>query len=173
MKFSTLISPLAVALLTLMACQPTQPNDIVEVVDRYEELENLFAENPDQTWVVNFWATSCPPCIKEMPHFRELNDTYKDQDVRVLLVSTDKVEDLESRVYPFIDKYDITPEVVVLGDQNYSAWTDNVDPSWYGALPATMIFNNDKKTFKFGAYPNFQELEADLNSISNEPGKAK
>jgi thiol-disulfide isomerase/thioredoxin len=166
MRFRALISPLAVAILTFIACQPTQPNDTVEVVEQYAELENLFEEHPDKTWVVNFWATSCPPCIKEMPHFRELDNAYKDQNVRVLLVSTDKVEDLDSRVYPFIDKYEITPEVVVLGDQNYSAWTDNIDPSWYGALPATMIFNSDQKTFKFGAYKSFEELEADLLRIA-------
>lgn len=167
MKFGALITPLTVAMLALFSCQPTLPNSRIEVVDEYAQLEDMFESDPEKIWVVNFWATSCPPCIKEMPHFRQLESVYADKNVRILLVSTDKIEDLESRVYPFVKKYEITPEVVLLGDQNYSAWTDDVDPSWYGALPATMIFHHDQKSFRFGAYKNYAELEGEVRGFIN------
>jgi len=39
--------------------------------------------------LINFWATWCPPCIKEIPGFIELYDLYKDKGLVVLGVSGD------------------------------------------------------------------------------------
>ena len=165
MKISAL-AIIAAFTMSITACSesPIDPNKTIEVLNDYSELEAIFDSNPETTWVVNFWATTCPPCLKEMPHFAEL-DRSTDDDVRVLLVSLDLVEHLESRVYPFVEKHQITPEVQLLGDLNYSAWTDEVDPSWYGALPATMMFKGDEKVFRFGAYESYTELNADLVKV--------
>jgi peroxiredoxin len=39
--------------------------------------------------VLDFWATWCPPCRKEMPELQTLFEKYKDKDVQVIAVSTD------------------------------------------------------------------------------------
>ena len=39
--------------------------------------------------VVNFWATWCGPCKQEIPHLSRMLDTYKDQGLVVLTISTD------------------------------------------------------------------------------------
>jgi len=97
-----------------------------------------------------------------MPHFKELERKYSSKQVKVLLVNLDEIDDLEARVLPFIKKYNIEPEVVMLADINYNVWTDFVDKSWYGALPATLILKGSKRSFKFGAYPTLHSLESDL-----------
>ncbi len=150
-------------LAVLAACQPTPTNynQEIEVINQFDELQARFDAAPEQTWVVNFWATSCPPCVKEMPLFLRLEKERK--DVKILLVSLDRVKDMEKRVYPFVQKHGITPEVVVLGDQNYSYWTEKIDASWYGALPATVIFNGNQRTFRFGEYESYEELVEDVN----------
>lgn len=40
--------------------------------------------------ILDFWATWCPPCVKEIPHFIELYDQYKNQGVVVIGVSVDQ-----------------------------------------------------------------------------------
>ena len=60
----------------------------LEILD-YDRLEPYLINNDDKTYVVNFWATWCAPCIKELPHFEMLNANYKSKNVEVLLVSLD------------------------------------------------------------------------------------
>ena len=154
-------------LVKCIACSPNTEdiNDTVEVLTTFSELEAWMDDRLDQTVVVNFWATSCPPCVKEMPHFKALEKDYP--DVKVLLVSLDSPKSLDTRVYPFIEKHGISPEVVVLGDTNYSAWTDKIDSSWYGALPATLVVQNDRRKFRFGAYASVEEIVADIAQIAS------
>jgi len=59
--------------------------------------------------LVNFWATWCPPCRKEMPDLQALYDKYKDQGFVVLSISD---EDL-SKVSPFITERKISYPVLL------------------------------------------------------------
>lgn len=143
-------------------------NDTIDVIETFSELQTILDRHTDETLVVNFWATTCPPCIKEMPHFNEMEKERGAKDVKIYLVSLDRVKDLDKRVYPFVKKHALLPEVMVLGDQNYSAWTDDIDPSWYGALPATLIKRGESRKFKFGAYESYEELRDDVSEISGK-----
>ena len=137
----------------------------VTVFQQFDELSPKFYNNSDTTYIVNFWATSSPPCIKEMPHFNEFHKNSLEAKTKILLVSLDRFRDLDNRVIPFVEKYNLKPEVTLLADQNYSAWTEKIDSSWYGALPATMIIKSSKKEFKFGAFESLQELEEMVSVI--------
>lgn len=129
------------------------------VLGSFDGLRPYLKENNDTTYVINFWATSCPPCIREMPYFETLREKYADHPLQVLLVSLDRPRQLEGRVNPFIRKMELQSKVFLLADPDYSAWTQSIDPSWYGALPATLIVGKDRRKFHFGAFPNYHELE--------------
>jgi peroxiredoxin len=53
--------------------------------------------------LVNFWATWCPPCRKEMPDLQALYDKYKDQGFVVLSISDEEA----AKVSPFITEQKI------------------------------------------------------------------
>ncbi|GLR18685.1 TlpA family protein disulfide reductase [Portibacter lacus] len=158
---------LSLILAYVIGCKPAETNfnETIEILDDFSLLQERIDAEKDKTIVVNFWATTCGPCIKEMPHFRELENQYKATDLKVLLVSLDLPRDHEKRVLPFIVKHDIQPEVLHLTDENYSKWTDQIDSSWYGALPATKIINGDQSTFKFGMYESLEEIKQDIESV--------
>ena len=137
-------------------------NETIEVYN-FSELEILLHTNDDRTYVVNFWATWCKPCVEEMPYFQALHDTYGSQDVKVLLVSLDLPADLETKLKPFIEKYKLTPQVVLLDDPDENIWIPKVDESWSGALPATLIYSKNKRAF----YEQTFTKETLFNEINN------
>ena len=59
--------------------------------------------------LVNFWATWCPPCRKEMPDLQALYDKYKDQGLVVLSISDEDA----AKVAPFIAERKISYPVLL------------------------------------------------------------
>jgi len=113
----------------------------------FDEFEKFLNIKDDQIYVINFWATWCMPCVEELPYFETINATYKHKGVNVILVSLDKKKEIESRLFPFIEKNDIRSQVIVLNSVNPNKWIDSVDPNWSGAIPITIIYNKNKREF--------------------------
>ncbi len=59
--------------------------------------------------LVNFWATWCPPCRKEMPDLQALFDKYKGKGLIVLSISDEE----EKKVKPFVEAQNITYPVML------------------------------------------------------------
>ncbi|MPR33325.1 redoxin domain-containing protein [Cytophagaceae bacterium SJW1-29] len=116
---------------------------------KWSALENLLNSNTDTTYIVNFWATWCGPCVKELPYFEQLNRSFAGQKVKIVLVSMDFVQDKDKRVVPFVERMQLKNTVWLLNEPDANSWIDRVDPSWSGALPATLILNptNKKRAF--------------------------
>lgn len=110
----------------------------------YTELKPLINQSGDKIYVVNFWATWCAPCIKELPYFEGLNLR---EDVEVLLVSLDFPKHKESRLLPFIKKNKLQSKVVLLDDADENYWINDINSDWSGALPATLIYTQKQRGF--------------------------
>lgn len=113
----------------------------------YNSLEPLINKKGDKTYVVNFWATWCKPCVDELPAFEKLNETFKDKNVEVLLVSLDFPNQVKDQLLPFIKERNIKSKVVLFDDPNQNVWINKIDSTWSGALPATIIYNKSKRAF--------------------------
>ncbi|MNK67369.1 Thiol-disulfide oxidoreductase ResA [compost metagenome] len=111
------------------------------------QLNERIKNGKDSTYVVNFWATWCAPCIKELPHFEKLGAEHKSEKVAVLLVSLDFKSKLESNVIPFVKRKNLKNEVFLLNESSPQEFIDRIDPSWSGSIPATLFIKNDKRKF--------------------------
>lgn len=131
----------------------------IKVVD-FKQFQPLLEQEDDTVYVVNFWATWCAPCIKEIPYFEEFGEKYRDKKVKVLMVSLDMRSQLETKLIPFIEKEKMKNEVILLDDPKFNDWIPLVDKNWTGAIPATLVYGNGFRKF----YP--QELTlAELEEI--------
>ncbi|GAB3823644.1 TlpA disulfide reductase family protein [Pontibacter rugosus] len=156
-KLNLLLAALGLALLTTVTASAQK----VEVI-KYKELQQLRQQPNDTLYVVNFWATWCKPCIKELPYFEAANQKYKGQPVKVVLVSMDAVEDLDSRVKTFVQRRGLKSRVMLLDEVDGNSWIDKIEPKWSGAIPATMVYNNKQGTYEFREAEMTQE---ELNAL--------
>jgi len=113
----------------------------------FQSFEHYLHLQNDSLYVINFWATWCVPCRKELPVFDKIADQYKNEKVKVLLVSLDFPSQISQSLIPFLNNNHIKSEVFLLNDPNSNAWINKVDPSWSGSIPATLIYNRSKRLF--------------------------
>lgn len=139
----------------------------VTVLD-FDGLESLLYTQSDSSYIVNFWAMWCAPCVKELPYFEAYLDKHAGEKTAVLLVSMDFPEDIEEKLLPFLNQHNIfRSDVVLLDAPNANAWIDRVDPSWSGAIPATLIFNRDTSAFIARPFTNLADLETAAADVAN------
>ena len=85
--------------------------------------------------VVNFWATTCPPCIKEMPELSDFHDRHKDKDAVVLGVNFEDIR--ESWMRAFLNSVDVSYPILPWGTSPATPFGPVI------ALPTTFIVSPD------------------------------
>jgi thiol-disulfide isomerase/thioredoxin len=130
------------------------------------ELQKLILQ-PGPIKVVNFWATWCAPCVKEIPLFEKLNQ--EDKNSKVILVSMDYDLDPDpAKVKRFIERKKIQSDVVILAEENPNDWIEKIDKTWTGALPSTLVINPNSGKRKF---IQGELKEGDLEKLIQEVSK--
>ncbi|CAM1349992.1 Redoxin [Tenacibaculum crassostreae] len=132
----------------------------------YEQLKPFLNKNDKKVYVVNFWATWCMPCVKELPAFEKLNQEFKDKNVEILLVSLDFSKQIESNLIPFIKKRNLQSKVVHFDDSNEQFWIPDIAKNWSGSIPATLIYSKSKRKFYEQSF-SYEELQNELQTFLN------
>ena len=151
-----------IVLLLLFSCNNSS-KDTIEVVD-FDGLYSKIDLSVDKTYVINFWATWCAPCVKELPYFEEVNKEFKDKNTEVILVSLDFPSQIESKLKPYLKKNKIKSKVILLDDSKMNTWVPKVSEQWDGGIPATLIVNSSNYNF----YPKpfkKEELFIEINKV--------
>jgi len=149
-------------LLIMMAfCSISVKSQSVQLL-KLDQLEQRFEKGKDTVYIVNFWASWCAPCLKELPHFEKLSQSLKNDKVKVLLVSLDFKSKLKSAVVPIAKRLKLKNEVYVLDEVNQQQYIERISKEWSGALPATLLVNKskNKRVFKEQefTYPELMKL---------------
>lgn len=112
-----------------------------------DDLDKRISKGKDTTYVINFWATWCSPCVAELPNFEKLSQENINKPVKVLLVSLDFKSRLQKAVIPFVQKNNIKTEVFLLNEPDKQVYTQRIDKKWSGAIPATLFVNKKVRHF--------------------------
>jgi thiol-disulfide isomerase/thioredoxin len=137
----------------------------VAVYDSYVEAEKGILKEESTVYVINFWATWCAPCVKELPLFEKLH--LENKNVKVILVSLDSKKDLNSKLLPFLNRKKITAEVIQLTDKDYNSWLPKVDNDWSGSIPSTWLVQGKRKLFVEKEFKDFTELNEYVKAFIN------
>ncbi|MWW26556.1 TlpA family protein disulfide reductase [Algibacter lectus] len=137
----------------------------LEVYD-FEGLKPFLNKEDGKIHVINFWATWCAPCVKELPYFEKLKSEYGNKNVDFTLVSLDFPHMYDSKLKPFVLKQQLKSKVIALDDVDSNSWIPQIDESWSGSLPATIIYKNGERKF-FEKSFTYEELEHELKQFLN------
>lgn len=113
------------------------------------QLENRLSAGKDTTFVINFWATWCVPCLKELPNFEKLQQEFSEGKLKVILLSIDKKSKANSAVASFVRRQKLKNEVFVADEQRPQEYIKKIDKAWAGSLPATLMVNQLRNQRKF------------------------
>lgn len=157
---------LLVLMFCINSCKEASPAQRVDII-KFNELERLMTRSTDKIEVINFWATWCKPCIEELPYFQSLYEQHSDK-LMVTLISLDFADQFEQKVIPFVKDKGLSPDVLLLDEIDYNAWIDKVDPSWSGAIPATLVINHETGQRKFVEKELEEgEIESIIEALTN------
>lgn len=120
----------------------------------FEQFEPYLQKDNDSLYIINFWATWCAPCREELPAMEKINDKYEEHKVKVILVSVDFANQIQSKLIPFVKEQNIKSQVLHLSDPDQNSWINKVDPNWSGSIPFTLIYKGSfrqsyEKVFQF------------------------
>lgn len=150
---------LILILLLLSTAASAQKASVV----KFDVLQKLIESRNKEIKVINFWATWCAPCVKELPLFEALN-AASPNGVEVTLVNLDFADKID-KVNSFLARKNMKSTVLLLDEVDYNKWIDKVDKSWSGAMPATLIVNSSTGKRRFIE----RELaEGELEKLINE-----
>ncbi len=131
---------------------------------KLKDLQTIISTRSEKIQIINFWATWCAPCVKEVPLFERLNQENKAVDVTLVSMDYD-LDPNPEKVYRFIARKKLQSKVVILIEKNPNDWIDKIDKNWSGALPATLVLNTKTGKRKFVE----KELhEGDLEKLIEE-----
>ncbi|MBK9486110.1 MAG: redoxin domain-containing protein [Chitinophagaceae bacterium] len=132
---------------------------------KMRDVVKSYSGKNDTTYVVNFWATFCKPCIEEIPDFLRIVEKYKSKKVKLLLVSLDLPAFYPAKIASFAKKNNYNTHIAWLNETDADVFCPMVDAKWSGAIPATIIVNNKTGYKKF---TEDQISAADFEKYLNE-----
>lgn len=115
---------------------------------------------PGKVYVVEFWATWCPPCRATIPHLTDIQKQYKDKGVTVIGVSGER-DNLE-KVKQFVTEQGEQMDYTVALDTEGTVNAGYMDAFGQKYIPAAFIVDGGGKVAWYG-YP--LELDAVLPQV--------
>ncbi len=111
--------------------------------------------------ILDFWATWCPPCVKEIPHFVEIYEQYSDREFAIVGISVDR-EGI-GVVKSFAQKYKVNYPILM---------TDGKVEKVYGnimSIPTTFVIDSEGKIRrKYIGYRDKAVFEMDIKTFLAE-----
>jgi thiol-disulfide isomerase/thioredoxin len=115
--------------------------------------------------LVNFWATYCVPCRKEMPQLVALAAKHKAAGLEFVTISADEPEQVKDAA-AFLDKVKVQAPAYIRKAKDDDKFVAGIDAKWSGALPASFLYDKTgRKVRAFFGEVSIADLEAAIKKL--------
>jgi thiol-disulfide isomerase/thioredoxin len=125
---------------TMLVTHPVADTPVI-LKWKVTDLESYIAK-ADHPLIINFWATFCVPCVKEIPYFQSTVEKYKQQGVELVLVSLDLPDYYPGRIASFAGKNAYKATIAWLNETDADYFCPRIDKRWSGGIPSSLFINN-------------------------------
>lgn len=149
---------LALALMGPAAAQTLAPVDEAG-------FRKLVAAHKGKVLIVDFWATWCQPCRKEMPQLLKLTAAHRARGLELVTISADEPE-TEKGAVEFLRKIGVSWPAYIKRPADDDKFINAIDPKWSGALPALFVYDRQgRNATSFIGETDMAALEAVLKKL--------
>ncbi|MDG1357883.1 MAG: redoxin domain-containing protein [Akkermansiaceae bacterium] len=157
----------------------------VTLVDLDGKLAKSLAANDTQKLrLINFWSTTCSPCIAELPDLVETYRRFQNRPFEFVSISIDPIEDksralkvliehqaaLAARTAASLKKENRTSNNYIFSGSNLDELADTIAPEWNGALPySILVAPGGKIVWQHSGRVNAVELRRALVNYLDNP----
>lgn len=130
----------------------------VRLVGNPIELEGLTEDGSEFDWanykgkvvLVDFWATWCGPCVREIPNMKKNYAAYQDRGFEIVGINMDRAGS-QKKVDSFLEKYEL-PWNHIMGTKEANGW-DHPLATHYGvmSIPTQMLVGRDGNVISLSA----------------------
>ena len=115
--------------------------------------------------LVNFWATWCAPCRKEMPDLASLHARLSARGFELVTISADEPESAK-QAEAFLSKAKVAGPYYLKRAKSDDDFINALDKKWSGALPASFLYDRQgRKVKSFYGEVKLKDLEAAIEAL--------
>lgn len=138
----------------------------VKTLTSTDEYKALLDNSKGKVVLVNFWATWCPPCVKEFPELVKLYNEYKDKEFVLMFISLDDKSEYDSKLLPFLKKQGVDFTSYFGNFSNPETIMNYVDKSWQGEIPYTGIYDKEGNLVKsLLGNKTYEQFETEIKKV--------
>lgn len=121
-------------------------------------------EFPDKVIMLDFFSTTCPPCIKELPELTKLQETFNHNLQIIGIESASKKDD--KKMQEFAKKHDLNYPIFGLKESGELIQYALKHTNWNGALPFKLLYHS-RGTLSYQLYGsmNWEKLTGALGDL--------
>jgi thiol-disulfide isomerase/thioredoxin len=125
----------------------------------------LVAAHKGKVVLVDFWATWCVPCRKEMPELVQLQSRFRSKGLQLITVSADE-PDKVAEAQKFLAQHNVPAPAYIREAKDDDKFINSIDSKWSGALPALFIYDKSGRKVKmFVGETSIKDVEAVLAKL--------
>ncbi len=130
------------------------------VMDIAHWVKSEFNQAEAEVYVIEFWATWCPPCRKSIPHLTDLQEKYAAVGLSIIGVTDEDAEVVE----PFVERMGSKMDYIIAIDNRGKTSQKWMRAAGKKGIPTAFIVDRSK-TIQFIGHPLSPEFELTLDQV--------